>query len=218
MNIYIETGQKKVIAGAVDWPGWCRIQKSEEAAIELLQTYRARYARVLEGSGLSFHDPGGVADFVIVERHVGDSTTDFGAPSVTLDMDRAPVSELDFEHFAQILEACWRALDAAAEASQGRELRKGSRGGGRDLEKILLHVYEGHQGYLRRLAWRGKMRAVSETAQVRQDTLDALSVAVFDGLPETGPRGGKLWTPRYFVRRAAWHILDHAWEIEDRII
>jgi hypothetical protein len=23
--------------------------------------------------------------------------------------------------------------------------------------------------------------------------------------------------PRYFVRRAAWHILDHAWEIEDRI-
>ncbi|CAN5828742.1 hypothetical protein BH20CHL8_BH20CHL8_11020 [soil metagenome] len=24
------------------------------------------------------------------------------------------------------------------------------------------------------------------------------------------------WTPRYFVRRAAWHVLDHAWEIEDR--
>jgi hypothetical protein len=26
----------------------------------------------------------------------------------------------------------------------------------------------------------------------------------------------KPWTPRYFVRRAAWHALDHAWEIEDR--
>jgi hypothetical protein len=25
-----------------------------------------------------------------------------------------------------------------------------------------------------------------------------------------------LWPPRYFMRRAAWHILDHAWEIEDR--
>ena len=23
------------------------------------------------------------------------------------------------------------------------------------------------------------------------------------------------WTPRYFIRRAAWHVLDHAWEIED---
>ena len=22
--------------------------------------------------------------------------------------------------------------------------------------------------------------------------------------------------PRYFVRRAAWHVLDHAWELEDR--
>jgi hypothetical protein len=26
----------------------------------------------------------------------------------------------------------------------------------------------------------------------------------------------KLWSPRYFVRRSAWHALDHAWEIEDR--
>jgi hypothetical protein len=33
-----------------------------------------------------------------------------------------------------------------------------------------------------------------------------------------GPRGGVHWTPRYFVRRAAWHMLDHAWEIEDRIL
>jgi hypothetical protein len=24
-------------------------------------------------------------------------------------------------------------------------------------------------------------------------------------------------TPRYFVRRTAWHALDHAWEIEDRL-
>lgn len=24
------------------------------------------------------------------------------------------------------------------------------------------------------------------------------------------------WPPRYFVRRSAWHVLDHAWEIEDR--
>jgi hypothetical protein len=26
-----------------------------------------------------------------------------------------------------------------------------------------------------------------------------------------------LWSPRYFARRAAWHVLDHAWEIEDRV-
>jgi hypothetical protein len=27
-----------------------------------------------------------------------------------------------------------------------------------------------------------------------------------------------IWPPRYFVRRVAWHVLDHAWEIEDRIL
>jgi hypothetical protein len=24
------------------------------------------------------------------------------------------------------------------------------------------------------------------------------------------------WPPRYLARRIAWHVLDHAWEIEDR--
>lgn len=47
--------------------------------------------------------------------------------------------------------------------------------------------------------------------------MNALTAAVRQGLPERGPRGGKLWTPRYFVRRLAWHVLDHAWEIEDRM-
>jgi hypothetical protein len=52
--------------------------------------------------------------------------------------------------------------------------------------------------------------------ETRSVVLDALSRAVTDGLPEVGPRGGALWPPRYFVRRTAWHALDHAWEIEDR--
>jgi len=33
-----------------------------------------------------------------------------------------------------------------------------------------------------------------------------------------GPRGGVIWAPRYFDRRVAWHVLDHAWEIEDWIL
>jgi hypothetical protein len=24
------------------------------------------------------------------------------------------------------------------------------------------------------------------------------------------------WPPRYAARRIAWHVLDHAWELEDR--
>jgi hypothetical protein len=38
-------------------------------------------------------------------------------------------------------------------------------------------------------------------------------------LPMTLPpeaRGGSRWSPRYAIRRSAWHSLDHAWEILDR--
>ena len=52
--------------------------------------------------------------------------------------------------------------------------------------------------------------------EVRTAVQEALTRAVQDGLPEAGPRGGAIWPPRYFVRRTAWHALDHAWEIEDR--
>jgi hypothetical protein len=27
---------------------------------------------------------------------------------------------------------------------------------------------------------------------------------------------GKKWTARYAARRIAWHVLDHAWEMQDR--
>jgi hypothetical protein len=53
--------------------------------------------------------------------------------------------------------------------------------------------------------------------QIRQAILDALEAAKKGVLPARGPRGGIIWPPRYFIRRAAWHILDHAWEIDDRI-
>jgi hypothetical protein len=53
---------------------------------------------------------------------------------------------------------------------------------------------------------------------VREAALLALAAAARDELPKHGPRGGVIWTPRYFVRRAAWHMLDHTWELEDRIM
>jgi hypothetical protein len=102
----------------------------------------------------------------------------------------------------------------------GRELRKGPRGGGRDLEKILDHVLEADRGYLARLAWKHKRESgktpLEELNRTRQAILNALKAAAIGDLPEKGPRGGVIWPPRYFVRRVAWHVLDHAWEIEDR--
>jgi hypothetical protein len=45
----------------------------------------------------------------------------------------------------------------------------------------------------------------------RKAILDAIRTSA--GAPQTGE---KRWPPRYVARRMAWHLLDHAWEIEDR--
>lgn len=44
----------------------------------------------------------------------------------------------------------------------------------------------------------------------------ALAAGVPGKTPAKGPRGRALWTPGSFVRRVAWHAVDHLWEIEDR--
>jgi hypothetical protein len=158
----------------------------------------------------------------VTERHDGNATTDFGAPAIMLDADREPIDRMEFERLQTLLLACWQAFDRAVQRAAGRELRKGPRGSGRDVEKIIYHVLEADRGYLARLAWKHKREGgnnpVEELSRTRQAILNALEVAVNGDLPEQGPRGGIIWPPRYFIRRVAWHVLDHAWEIEDRIV
>ena len=50
----------------------------------------------------------------------------------------------------------------------------------------------------------------------RAAVVEALEVVAAGGVSRVSPRGARRWSVRYFVRRAAWHVLDHAWEIEDR--
>jgi len=221
VQLFVETGKKRTFAGAVHWPGWCRSGRDESMALQVLLDYGPRYARVLQDKEIEFKIPSQLTDFTVIERHDGNVSTDFGAPAIVLEADREVLDDRELSSLQNILRACWRAFDKAVERAKGVELQKGRRGGGRDLDKIIEHVLEADLAYLGRLAWKhkraGDQDPVEELSGVRQAVLDALEVAVNEGLPERGPRGGILWPPRYFIRRAAWHVLDHAWEIEDRI-
>lgn len=221
IDVYLEVGQSRTFALAPDWPGWCRSGRDEAAALQSLGDYAPRYARVLQAAQIHFEAPAGASGLVVVERLAGNATTDFGAPSLALERDVAPVEPAELERWQAILPACWQALDGAAQAAAGRALRKGPRGGGRDLEKILQHVYEVEAAYLSSLggksAWKGEADPGRALAQLHSDILNTLAAARRGEIPERGPRGGVRWTPRYFVRRLAWHDLDHAWEIEDRV-
>lgn len=221
VQVYTETGQKRTFAGVLDWPGWCRSDRDEAAALQTLFDYLPRYARVLKAAGITFAEPDS-ADFKIVERLKGDATTDFGAPGFPPAYDAAPTDAALLKHLQAILRACWAAFDRAADAADGKDLRKGPRGGGRDLGKIVRHVHESQHGYLGKLPWKRQKpqggNLAEEIAHQRDEVIAALEEASKEGAPIYGPRGGLLWTPRYFVRREAWHVLDHTWEIEDRVI
>lgn len=222
IKVFIETGKKRTFASALDWPGWSRGGRDEEAAIQALVHHGPRYARAIQPAGLDFQPPADGSSFVIVERAEGDATTDFGAPAIIASADKGPLDREELERLSALLKACWQAFDRAVREAEGKELRKGPRGGGRELEKIREHVLGAEQGYLRSLAWKpergGDLGLEEELKRTREAILRALESAARGELPERGPRGGKVWPPRYFVRRVAWHVLDHAWEIEDRII
>ena len=55
------------------------------------------------------------------------------------------------------------------------------------------------------------------TRLIRDAMLSTLQASARGEIAERGPRGGRRWSPRYFARREAWHVLDHVWEIEDRM-
>jgi len=221
VDVYLEVGSKKTFAGAVEWAGWCRSGRDAAAALQALLLYAGRYQGVLQGTGLVLAAPADVESLTIVQRLAGNSTTDFGAPAVALPGDAEPMDETELNRALAILEACWRALDSAAELARGRELRKGPRGGGRELDGILRHVLGGEAGYLASLGWKFKEAAGAdldrELQRTRQAIRQGLAAAGRGELAERGPRGGRRWPARYYVRRSAWHVLDHAWEIEDRL-
>jgi hypothetical protein len=220
LDVYLEIGKKRTFAGAVEWPGWSRGGRDEASALQALFDYAPRYARVLKIGKIAFELPGSPSVFHVVERLEGDTTTDFGSPGIPPSADSRPVGDDELTRFQKLLKACWQALDDAAQEAEGKELRRGPRGGGRELEEILRHVRDAEEGYLSRLGW--KVEKIDgeddskQTGRVRQAVLDALVAAAHGQTPERGPRGGTRWTARYFVRRDAWHVLDHAWEIEDR--
>ena len=219
--IYLELGQKRVIAAALEWPGWCRGGRDEAAAVAALLDYAPRYARAITATGLPFDMPATVDDFTIVERLPGSSNTDFGAPLATPAADSRPFDAAELARATAILNAIWQAFDTAAESAVGVALRKGPRGGGRELEDIVGHVRGADGGYLSRLG-RKRPAAIADPAEehaaIRQLALDGLAAGMRGELPASGPRGGKIWSPRFFARYVAWHTLDHAWEIEDRAI
>lgn len=216
LPVYLERGTKRVFAGALAWPGWSRSGRSDDEALETLLSYAERYARAIGVTATTLRAPRTVAGLDVVETLTGDATTDFGAPGVPPAADDEPVTASQLRSLVEILEASWRAFDAAAKAAGRKTLKTGPRGGGRDVAKMRAHVLEADGAYLAALGVPGR-EVPGTPAGMRAAFVDALGRRAHGELPNVGPRGGRRWSARYAIRRSAWHALDHAWEIEDRL-
>lgn len=205
--IYLEAGPKKTFAVAVDWPGWSRAGRNADEAIKTLAEYAERYASVPKRAGIRF--PLSTADsFEVVETVTGNATTDFGAPGIVADVDRTVPAAPARRRLAALTEASWAVFDDVR-AITPEHLVKGPRGGGRDRDTMFDHVLGAESSYVRHIGVRHKQPKFDEAeaiAALRADTVAAI----------LSPPDDIRWPLPYLVRRLVWHVLDHAWEMEDK--
>ena len=217
IRVMVEFGKKKrTVAAAFDWPGWDRSGKSEEDALRVLAAYRQRYAEAAALAGLA-DEFLATGEFAIVQRQAGIGMTDYyGASGRWAGPEEEPMSEAACERKIALLQASWATFDAVA-ARVSPELRKGPRGGGREREEIVRHA-NGAEIY--EFAPKVGVKVPLETRGDPEKLRDYRG-AFCTGIREFAARGavagsvGK-WPVQFLIRRCAWHMLDHAWEMEDR--
>ena len=120
MDVYLEAGEKKIFACAIDWPGWSRAGRDEASALHALLDYAPRYASVLRAADVPFTPPANVAAFNIIERVKGDAATDFGVPGLVPACDAESLSTKELKRVQDLLKAYWRAFDVAAKKAAGK--------------------------------------------------------------------------------------------------
>jgi hypothetical protein len=168
-------------------------------------------------AGLSFP---ATLTFEVAERVPGGPATAFAAPEcrrpfpqTTAAAEREAGTPAAARPLARLVTAAWATFDQIAAASPAG-LRKGPRGGGRDRDQIIGHVIGTDTAYARKLDIKRKQPATSDIAAIGElrEAITAVLGAPSDGSP-VQPNG---WTTRYAARRIAWHVLEHAWEMQDR--
>ena len=212
VEVYVESTDRRVFTCAYQWPGWARSGKTEDQALDTLVKYAPRYAPVAKAAGLEFAIDATTPPRVL-DRVQGNATTAFGAPAQVMPADLEKTSEADAARLMALLAGCWTILDRVAAAAP-ESLRKGPRGGGRDRSKILEHVVGAEVEYGRMLGLKlpgPDLSSDGELAAHRAALLQGLRLA-----DTTFVDRGKGWPMRYATRRLAWHVMDHAWEMEDR--
>ena len=163
-------------------------------------------------AGLSGEFPS-TPTFKIVEEVPGRGMTDFWgisfAPSTG---EQGQMSEEECERKLAILRACWKYFDRVA-ARVSAELKKGPRGGGRDRDQIIRHIFANERDWAKMLALdlaEDAMLTAKGRAKHRNSYVRAIRQYNATG------KSARSWRLQFLLRHTAYHVMDHAWEMEDK--
>lgn len=216
LRTVIERGPKgkKVVAFALDWPGWSRGAKTAEEALAILEAYRQRYRRVATRARMTkeFDEAGPLK---VIDDHVGTGSTDFWGISFSpCSLELGPMGDHEFTRKVKLLRSCWSYFDEVA-ARVSPEMRKGIRGGGRERDEIIRHT-RGTEVEL--FAKKVGVRVPDDMAlsgeallAYREDYVAGLHQQHIGARPPL-----RTWTLPFLIRHSAYHVMDHAWEMEDK--
>jgi hypothetical protein len=206
---------KKVAAFAIDWPGWSRGARTGPDAVELLEAYRDRYRPVAALAGLS-HEFDAAGDLDLVEDHVGVGSTDFwGISFAPSSFEQEPMGTEELDRKISLLEASWRYFDNVA-ARVSAEMQKGPRGGGRSRDEIVRHALGWERADLAKKVGVVVDPIVPPTLDGFSSHRDEFVAALRTYNAEGRVARGRNWTIALLLRHTAFHVLDHAWEMEDK--
>lgn len=205
---------KKAVAFAIDWPGWSRGATTAELALAALESYRLRYRPVADSAGMAREfDSAGPID--VVEDRPGTSSTDFWGISYSpSSFELGTMGAAEIERKIKLLRACWTYFDRVA-GRVSAEMRKGPRGGGRDRDRIIRHTIRNEsEEFAKRVGLR-----IPEGGALTPQGLAAhreAYVAAMHAYNRGEGKRMKSWTLAFLIRHSAYHVMDHAWEMEDK--
>ncbi len=206
---------KKVAAFAIDWPGWSRGAKTGPEALEILAAYRNRYRPVAALAGLA-EELDASGDLELVEDHVGVGSTDFwGISFAPSSFEQEPMGVDELDRKIGLLQASWRYFDEVA-ARVSAEMRKGPRGGGRTRDEIVRHALGWERADLAKRVGVVVDPIIPPSPDGFGSHRDEFVAALRTYNAEGRMARGRNWTVALLLRHTAFHVLDHAWEMEDK--
>lgn len=213
----IERGPKgkRSVAFALDWPGWSRGATTPERALERLEAYRERYRPIAAIAGMAAaFDAAGPLE--VAEDRPGSSSTDFWGISFSpSSFEHGQLAAADLERRLALLRASWAFFDGVA-GRVSPELRRGPRGGGRDRDTIVRHTLLAECGQNAKQVGLKAPEVLPRTPEEVAAHREAFVAAIRAYNAGEVARRMRSWTLPFLIRHSAFHVLDHAWEMEDK--